>query len=61
MNVEASAVVLTFPGQAPVQVPVDADGYFLKVVRQDPSGAFSAPERIDALDSNGVTVAMVTP
>lgn len=59
--VEASTVVLTFPGQAPVQVPVNADGYFLEVFPEDPSGAFSAPERIDALDSNGITVATITP
>jgi hypothetical protein len=51
--------VITFPGQEPVQVPVNADGCFLEVFPQDPSGSFSHPERIAALDNNGNTVAFV--
>lgn len=61
VNIEATRVVLTFPDQAPVRLPLDADGYFLKVFPEDPSGAFSYPERIDALDSNDNIVATITP
>ncbi len=61
VNVEATAVVLTFPGQEPVEVPVNADGHFLTVLPEDPAGPFSAPERIDALDSDGRIVATTNP
>jgi hypothetical protein len=60
VNVEATEVVLTFPGQPPVQVPVNAEGYFLTVIAEDPAGPFSSPERIDALDSTGAIVATLT-
>jgi hypothetical protein len=61
VSLEATAVILTFPGQPPVQVPVNRDGYFLTVLAEDPNGPFSYPERIDALDSTGAIVATLTP
>jgi hypothetical protein len=59
VNVRAASVVITFPGQEPVQVPINADGYFLTVLPEDPSGPYSHPERIDALDNAGNIVATV--
>lgn len=57
VSVEAATVVLTFPGEEPVEVPVNPDGYFLTILPEHPAGPFSSPERIEALDSSGRVVA----
>ncbi len=61
VGVEAAAVVLTFTGQEPIELPVNADGYFLTVLPESPAGPFAFPERIDALGSDGRIVATTNP
>lgn len=61
VSVKATAVVLTFPGQEPVELPVNPDGYFLTILPEHPTGPFSTPERIDALGSDGRIVATTQP
>jgi hypothetical protein len=57
VSVGATAVVLTFPGPVTVEVPVNANGYFLTILAEDPNGPFSYPERVDAIDGTGAVVA----